>query len=306
MTSTGSVQGPPRRFGRLRDALGRPVDRVRDLRTTLVAKELAAVGVPARDVLRQRSSQTVFVLANGPSIRDLTAPAWSMIGGCDSIGMNFWLYHSFVPRFYHIELTYEPVEMGGARSAYHHFLDALEGRADYAGVTWMVGKEHAARLLKTRDVRTHVQTFARRRRVYYYPCAFPQPSSSLDESYFAAAARSLSDPHLKPAANSLGAVLSLAFTMGYQDIVLLGVDLNSSDYFWTGDGRSDVHKERAWGGATAGPHPTLAPARGEPVDRWLLAYRDHVLTPAGVRLWIGSPRSALYPRLPLYELPTGP
>lgn len=46
------------------------------------------------------SSTVLYVLGSGQSINQLAPAAWETIGAADSLGINFWLLHEFVPSAY--------------------------------------------------------------------------------------------------------------------------------------------------------------------------------------------------------------
>src|SRR5271166_450448 len=49
------------------------------------------------DLTRMRSSDTLFILGSAQSINQISAERWEIIGKHDSVGINFWPVHSFVP-----------------------------------------------------------------------------------------------------------------------------------------------------------------------------------------------------------------
>lgn len=55
-------------------------------------------------LIEKRSSDTLFVLGSGASVCQYSHDQWATIGMADSIGMNNWILHDFVPTFYAAEL----------------------------------------------------------------------------------------------------------------------------------------------------------------------------------------------------------
>ena len=72
-----------------------------------LAREVSSrTGLPlleTLDLTPLKSSDTVFLLGSGRSINEIREDRWQVIGRHDSIAMNFWLAHAFVPRIYLFE-----------------------------------------------------------------------------------------------------------------------------------------------------------------------------------------------------------
>jgi len=64
------------------------------------------VGLPLLslvDLRKYKRSDVLFILGTGPSINQISAQRWQAISRHDTLGLNFWLYHPFVPTFYVVE-----------------------------------------------------------------------------------------------------------------------------------------------------------------------------------------------------------
>ena len=74
---------------------------------SVLAREVSSrTGLPLLKTLDLRplkTSDTVFILGSGWSINEITDARWSIIARHDSIAMNFWPFHPFVPRIYLFE-----------------------------------------------------------------------------------------------------------------------------------------------------------------------------------------------------------
>ena len=69
-------------------------------------KAAALSGLPlleTLDIESLRASDTLFALGSAWSINDIADERWRIIGRHDSVGINFWPVHPFVPRFFHFE-----------------------------------------------------------------------------------------------------------------------------------------------------------------------------------------------------------
>src|SRR5690554_5249502 len=61
--------------------------------------------IATRDnLITYKNSNILFILGSGPSINEITEDQWTHISACDSIGFNWFLVHSHVPTYYHMEL----------------------------------------------------------------------------------------------------------------------------------------------------------------------------------------------------------
>ncbi|HYK35227.1 hypothetical protein [Alloacidobacterium sp.] len=70
------------------------------------AKAAVLGGLPLLETLNLpslRTSDTLFVLGSAWSINSISDKRWQIIARHDSVGINFWPVHPFLPRFYHFE-----------------------------------------------------------------------------------------------------------------------------------------------------------------------------------------------------------
>ena len=56
------------------------------------------------ELRESKTSDTIYVLASGPSVLEVTDKEWDHIQKHDSIGFNHWYVHSFEPTYY--DLSY--------------------------------------------------------------------------------------------------------------------------------------------------------------------------------------------------------
>src|SRR5690606_24622645 len=117
---------------------------------------------------------------------------------------------------------------------------------------------------------------------------------------------------------SIAIAVSLGVLLGYKEIVLLGVDLNNTDYFFHDAAlypsgiASEVRKvhlqiveRQRQLGQVSDVHRTFDRSlvqRSLPIDQFLQVYVDTILHKKEISLKIGSKQSALYPMLDLAEL----
>ena len=104
-------------------------------------------------------------------------------------------------------------------------------------------------------------------------------------------------------ATTLSSLIALAIRMRYRTIVLCGVDLNHSEYFYQDpvlypDSSSIELSPRDQPHATNVPMPWRIT-----IDSVILEMKRQLLDPAGIQLYVESRTSALWPTVP--EVPAG-
>jgi hypothetical protein len=268
------------------------------------AQAAAKAGLPLLETLDLpglRCSDTLFILGSASSINDIPEERWETIRRSDSVGINYWLAHPFVPKFFHFEeLVYEQQpEMHDA------FVRLAERRAEAYAETVKIVTE----LGSTEGRRTLFEIPDTMKRNLYV--GFSMPVAARNERELRSGIRFMQSigafsPHrgrrwLFKYGGSVIAMMTLGVRMGYKRIVLCGVDLNRQDYFyqdaerypeyahWEFSPRSERHlttRQLSW----------LVPAQAA-----VCILKEMILDPAGIELFVESPVSTLYPRVPLAD-----
>ena len=248
-----------------------------------------------------RRSDTVFVLGSGASINDLGPAFWDHVADCDSIGFNNWLVHDFVPNFYMRETAFDPV-------ANEVFISLLRQRRDTFGALPFILR----RGFTNRRAAIWPEVSARLREHITGPVCLPDvlniPAETETEMRsFCRVFRRLGlhrdrDLHLDCRA-SLSQLIYFGLVQGYSDIVLCGIDLNTKIYFWEDPRWTGPRVDLPSNNSNNAQHRTMDPSLGLPIDRIVAVMRDELLSPAGVRLHVARPNSALASFLPVYHLP---
>jgi hypothetical protein len=257
-----------------------------------VAALRKSAGLPGFDVAECRArkrSDTLFVLGSGASVGRLTPADFDAIAAADSIGLNFWLLHDFVPDFYQFEVAVEPHR----REMFNATL--TRKAADYAQVLFLykdiethqqdlgaIPREVAANLRVINKVHLPLREAAMMRTVL----TWWQRLSLMQRTGLPLFGRA-----------SLSLAVSFGIMTGYDKIVLVGVDLNDYRYFWDDDPRhAGFYADRP-----AGLHSSVTTDAGlVPIDELLIAMNEIMLRPRGMQLYAGHATSALHPRLPAW------
>lgn len=262
-------------------------------RVARVASLRRKAGLPAlslADARARKRSDTLIVLGSGRSITRLSASDWDRIGRShDTIGLNFWMLHPFTPTFYQFEAGPTPERT-------RQFEDFLSERADRLASVLMIYKDMERHQLDLTRLPAHSVASLRVMNKVNLPV--DDPDRLLRALRIVRGLRLTERTGLWVFARaSIVQAMTFGATLGYRRIVLAGVDLNDTRYFW------DEDPALSWfGNAQPGAvHRTMDPGVAAlPVDQVVMALRDQWLAPAGITLFCGHATSALHPRLPAF------
>lgn len=255
------------------------------------------------DFSEYKTSDTLFLLGSGASINDLTDKQWQTIDAEDSLGFNFWIIHDYVPTYYAFEF---PHDIHDFRKT---FYGIFERRADDYQAVPIIMKD----LWRTVDDIDMDRIPTSMRDNLYISRDMTIPWNPDEKRSLAQSLRYLDwlgyfDTHNRISLNfkqraSLSCYVLFATMLGYDEIVLCGVDLNDSRYFFM--------EEKSYYESRGVPipdiehsddhHDTYTTHDGSlPIDEILFMINDVVLKPRNIDLYIGSKESALYPEFPYY------
>jgi hypothetical protein len=257
------------------------------------------------DFSKYRSSDTVFVFGTGASINEYPQSWWDVVRSHDSIGMNFFLLHEHVPTFQ----VMEDVHGIRARLLRTRYLDT----GDYRGVPLIVKTQITN--LSSKRVGERVDELSElpdeiKPHVYLSVdlLAAGKTVEDMETSYRLMDRLGFWRPKprfllLSKRRGSVSYVINLAVRAGYRRIVLCGVDLNHTEYFY--DSRRD---EFSAAGVPVpindevGPvHSTNDPGENPvTIHQVILAIKRTILDPHGIELYVGATSSALYPEVPRF------
>jgi hypothetical protein len=252
------------------------------------------------DLRAAKHSDTLFILASGSSINKISTARWDMIARHDSIGFNFWPIHPFVPNMYFVETI--PANFP---HMFEVFCRVARHRAkDYSSVIKVVTElRYALPTLRFAGAEEFPGPW------YTLP-SFPVAAST--EAEFAYGLSYLRSKGLFAAADririvfkqasTLSSLIALAIRMQYRTIVLCGVDLNHSEYFYQD---TVLYPETASleFSPRHQPHATNLPMPWRiTIESVILEMKRQLLDPAGIQLYVENRSSALWPKIP--ETPT--
>ena len=248
-----------------------------------------------------REIDTLFVLGSGASIEELSTENFREIALQRSVGINNWVVHPFVPDFF----SFESVPWVGDGQDLPRALQSLHRRE-------IVDKNPLLLILRpgTEDGISNLRFVpeALRTRVRFYGRVSPATRSPQNlTSDIGCFFRHIS-PHPYDVVMDSGAsvvrMVTLGILAGFRRIVLAGVDLNGSPYFWE---RNPRYLDNLVGPApvnnqSGGAHETTdSGSRPFSAVTMLIALSDYFRSERSGELLIASRSSALGAYLPTIE-----
>ena len=252
---------------------------------------LPVFGSDALQTLRalKPDATTAFILGTGASAADLSDQKLEYIQSQFSIGVNQWILHPMVPDVYAYEVDPDvrllrALDRPEVRDKIPHLLFLKPSRPEDFSNAF-----HLPEFMRERSYlysRVNIWT----RRVKNIPADF---------GAYVRIIRPLRNPAiLLDNGASIARMVGLSSLLGFRKVVLVGVDLNSVEYFWH---RSpglvqDVNLRNFETAQTGSSHETLtAVSRPFSIDTFLSSLSD------AVSLDVESPSSLLAASLPVWD-----
>lgn len=246
------------------------------------------------DLRGYRTSDTVFILGSGGSLNEISDARWQRIAAHDSFGFNFSLVHPHRPTLYAFEY------MGPSQIQYARFVEHAVEREDYRDLPKLFAHIHPQALEK---FLAGVPEHFRENLFATFPVyTFARDRDELDSAIELLRQRGLWgtdrwDRQFKYR-GTLSMMISVAVKMGYEKVVLCGVDLNNWAYFFDDAERypsmrgyyQERRKNRVHG--TFDRRDNVMP-----MDEIVYAMDELILRPRGIELFVENASSALHPRV---------
>jgi hypothetical protein len=250
------------------------------------------------DLSRLKISDTVFILGSGLSVNEISDLKWEVISHHDSIALNFWPVHPFVPTIYLFE-NVRPLD------DLQVMFDALKGLLERRASDY----QHTVKVVSEFVPLNHRQL------VLEIPEAFREHlyigySANIvarNEEELVAGLRYMIKrgmfqhrDHIRwqfKSGGSVLAALSMAVSMGYRRIVLCGIDLKNAEYFYQDPRRYPEASQ--WEFV---PRNSLHMAARRlqwlvPAQEVIVHFKREVLDTAQIELFVENRSSALFPRV---------
>lgn len=268
------------------------------LRFERIRRQLGIPRLSSIDLAARKTSDTLFILGSGPSINRISRERWEWIARHDTLAVNLWLFHWFVPKFY----VTESASYGGARDLVsHRLVDIANRRApEYRNTIKIItdlyepGRQYVFDL--NPDFRTNLYA------------AYNIPLPAREEREFEMGVRYLeAKGFFRPTGHiaalfkyslSLPLLLTFALRLQYRKVVLCGFDMTTQDYFYQDPELYPESRGLAFA-AQGVPHGANRPVPWMlPQSTVVYEMQRLLLAPAGVELFVENRCSALWPRVP--------
>jgi len=225
-----------------------------------------------KDLLRQKTSDTAVYLGSGESINEITKEQWNIIKNFDTWGINNWHYHPFVPTFFSAEVKSYNRPLWKKRQ--------LQRLPEYQNVKYICSSN------KNMPEFIDYSLFD----VFVYDMnkigdeRIPVPNHKID---------------MNPKPNTLTCVggvsisilMELYFRMEYKRIIMLGTDMMTGKYFWSGKPEfGEVHEQT--NKAREGKDPNL-PHNTAHMKSYIINYSKKYIP-----IYICTKNTLLYPEIP--------
>ena len=253
-----------------------------------------------------KSKETLFLLGGGSSINDLSDNDFAHIRSQASIGFNVWAIHPFVPDAYSFETGKE--EDGPSEDTQFVSQQLLRQDVIRAGPKFLFLRPTLPASPKNL---VQVPQELHNNQFMYGRANLPtrDRSNLLTDVHQILQSYKIGEaPHNVLLDNGATVVRMLVFgaLQGFKRIVLTGIDLDDRPYFWMAPEYRHGSPEisRIFPRRSGVPHDTLETVdRPFPVDHVIVALRKALQEDFGITVYVGSPRSTLAPRIPVYSWP---
>jgi len=250
------------------------------------------------DVKELKTSDTIFVLATGPSLNQLNSDHIKMIERHDSIGVSLsFLKKELTPTFLMPPMeSADPICSKLRQDIFSPY------RKQYNNVIIFINKKALFRMVHPRLT---PYLFPEEAKCFYF-CQTEgiqlEKKRPFNDSDFGKSLRYR---------GKLTAVLDLVSKLDYKNIVLLGVDLDKWSYFYENmGGKVAEHLKNTYAAAYGVEHVTeknkkyvgMYPKAGKynTLDEYLYALRAYLKRKKDVNLFVGFKNNMLHPEIPAY------
>lgn len=252
--------------------------------------------IDSKKVFNWKESDTLVILGTGESINYLSGEFWDNCYKCDTVAINWWVYHWFVPNFWFIETDWTNSRLS---AIWLKELNKKHPKA-YEDVIWFYSrrdqenctKESIERVFKNvilKHLPKDPKIFLYDRVVYeYWPqnlCDMYFKNIKIIDGYFL--------PHTYT--GTLIPAIWFGVQMGYEKIILAGIDLMSPFYFWS---RYDMPVHSRMGDARWIGLKHSTELNDYPLSRAVLDLKEQVLDELEIELYLANHKSLLSPFIP--------
>lgn len=178
-----------------------------------------------------KSSDKLFILAPGTSINNITENEFLEMSSHDSIGLNYFIFHDFVPTSYLIE-THD--------TARGYFDYVASNSLKFSKIPILYKGYNSPKKIVEFIKNLYVLSRAKLERFYLLKDAYHSDNKSgFEESGVYSNKRRAKDDYFYNDIASLLYVLNLGYICGYKEVILCGFDM-SEGYFYSATRYKDI------------------------------------------------------------------
>ena len=223
-----------------------------DLASILIHKLIwTSAQAPIEQLKLRKKSDTIFILGTGSSINEISKREWSQISKSDTIGVNFFCLHKFIPKY----LSFENSKLKEKQRNIDLQFEFLNEKALISGDLMFIERDVSFLGLIGLGDKTSCALRFPSRVLKFARCRVSAATEKQFNTRFRLIHKTLARFNLSCLLSVRSSVVSLAeicVRLGYRNIVFAGVDLNSIRYFYYEDDYKLVPEQLQ----TAGKHLT--------------------------------------------------
>lgn len=246
------------------------------------------------EIKASRTSDTVFIFGSGYSLNAISPDEWRHFEQHDTFGFSGFIYEKWVRVDYHLIRGWVEVKAGAFNWRAHtqQFSDMLNANPLFRDTILILQGEYLAQFCNTLIGYGFLKSGSR---VFRYRTArgVKSPTRRLDEG-------------ICHTVGTLSDAVNFAYCLGWKHIVLVGVDLYDSRYFWLKSNET-LDVDEATGALVPADnnirglrfdeaHNTARNGVVETMAEWRQVFEQR-----GVKLSVYNPRSLLADVLPIYS-----
>jgi hypothetical protein len=250
--------------------------------------------VTTRELKSSQKSDTVFIFGSGYSLNEISSDEWRHFEKHDTLGLSGFIYQNWVRTDYHLIRGWVEAKAGALNWRGHtqDFANVLNANPHFKETILIMQGEYLAQFCNSLIGYGFLRPNTR---IFRYKTARGSkiPSRRLEDG-------------LSHTIGTLSDAVNFAYCLGWKHIVLVGVDLYDSRYFWLKD-----EETTALDATTGMLVPSKVNVRGLTYDQKhntakngiveTMAHWNETFQKDGVMLSVYNPRSLLCDVLPLYS-----
>lgn len=237
---------------------------------------------PLKEIYKKKGSDTAVLLGSGPSIRDITDKQWNKISEFDVWAVNNFLYHWFTDiNFYHTYIKTFDKDVWKKRK--------IEKGDAYKDTNFIIKKDKRDILLDIIGNEKNIYEYTMVKQNIKRKSIIPIYSESPDLNVLICNLNA-----------TITVIMELFYKFRYKEVILFGVDMNTSEYFWSNGKYGETHcvfnKDHEKGRVIDQPHNTIH------VKEFIIWFSEVKMKTIGGRFYVGNKNTVLYPHLEYKEI----